>query len=135
MTSAVIFGTRPQNACVSQLAADRGLFDISGLSIAARQSLPTDPIGTCTRTFDGVPAGSEIRIYRADGVELAGVESCASDNPSLSWSVYAPGANAVNRIVIIHLGYEIKEFNYTPAVGSGSLPVQMGDDDWYSNPA
>lgn len=97
-------------------------------------SLPTDPIGTCTRTFDGVPAGSEIRIYRADGVELAGVESCASADPQLSWSVYAPGANSVNRIVIINLAYKIKEFIYTPSVGTGSIPVQMDDDDWYSNP-
>jgi len=98
------------------------------------QRLPTDPIGTINGTFDGVPASSEIRVYRADGVELAGVESCASSNPSLSWPVYAPGANAVNRIVIINLAYVIKEFNYTPSVGTVSIPIQMDDDDWYSNP-
>ena len=106
---------------------------VAGAAIGIAR-LPTDPIGTINATFSGVPAGSEIRVYRADGVELAGVESAATDNPSLTWSVYAAGANSVNRIVIIHLAYKIKEFNFTPAVGSVSIPIQMDNDDWFSNP-
>lgn len=96
-------------------------------------SLPTDPIGTTTVTFTGVNAGSEIRVYRADGVELAGVESCV-DNQQLTWAVYAPGANSVNRIVVIGIGYKIKEFEYTPSVGMASIPMQQEADKWYSNP-
>lgn len=95
--------------------------------------LPTDPVGTTTVTFTGVNANSEIRVYRADGVELAGVENCSA-NHALTWSVYAPGSNSVNRIVIVHPSYRIKEFTYTPAVGTTSLPVQQEADKWYSNP-
>ena len=104
-------------------------------SASSRASLPNDPIGTTTVTFDGGNAGSEIRVYLSDMTELAGVES-SSDNPSLSWSVYATGsANNTVRIVIVHPAYRIKEFSYTSKVGAQSIPVQQEPDKWYSNPA
>ena len=97
-------------------------------------SWATDPIGSTTVTFDGVHAGSEIRVYLYDMTELAGVES-STDNPSLAWSVYANGsANNIVRIVIVHPNYRIKEFNYTSRVGAQSIPVQQEPDKWYSNP-
>ena len=97
--------------------------------------LPTDPIGTTTVTFDGVHAGSEIRIQLPDLSEAAGVESC-DDNHVLTWSVYASGsANNTVRIVIVHPDYKIKEFSYTSRVGAQSIPVQQEPDKWYSNPA
>lgn len=96
---------------------------------------PTDPIGTTTVTFDGVHAGSEIRVYLSDMTELAGVES-STDNPSLAWSVYANGsANNTVRIVIVHPNYRIKEFTYTSSVGNQTIPVQQEVDKWFSNPA
>ena len=97
--------------------------------------LPTDPIGTTTVTFDGVNAGSEIRIQLPDLSEAAGVETC-DDNHALTWAVYSSGsANNTVRIVIVHPDYKIKEFSYTSRVGAQSIPVQQEPDKWYSNPA
>lgn len=97
-------------------------------------SWPTDPIGTTTVTFDGVNAGSEIRVYLPDGTEVAGVETC-DNNHVLNWSVYASGsANNTVRIVIVHPDYKIKEFSYTSRIGAQSIPVQQEPDKWYSNP-
>jgi hypothetical protein len=104
---------------------------LCGYSVTA---LPTDPIGTATVTFSGVNANSEIRVYRADGVESAGVELCDA-NHALTWSVYAPGANSIFRVVVVHPDYKIKEFTYTPTVGAQNLPIQQEADKWYSNPA
>lgn len=97
--------------------------------------LPTDPVGTTNVTFDGVNAGSEIRVQLPDLSEAAGVEAC-DDNHVLTWSVYASGsANNTVRIVIVHPDYKIKEFSYTSRVGAQSIPVQQEPDKWYSNPA
>lgn len=99
-----------------------------------KQRLPTDPIGTTTVTFDGVPADSEIRIYDPNRNELAGIETCAA-NQVLSWAVYATGSpNNKVRIVIIDMVHRIKEFNYTSQVGNQSIPVQTEPDKWYANP-
>ena len=99
------------------------------------QRLPTEPIGTTTVAFDGVHAGSEIRVQLHDSSEAAGVETC-DDNHALTWSVYASGsANNTVRIVIVHPDYKIKEFSYTSLVGAQSIPVQQEHDKWYSNPA
>lgn len=96
--------------------------------------LPTDPVGTTTVTFDGVNAGSEIRVYLPDASEAAGVETC-DDNHVLTWSAFASGsANNTVRIVIVHHDYKIKEFSYTSRVGAQSIPVQQEPDKWYSNP-
>lgn len=103
--------------------------------IIGRMRLPNDPVGTTTVTFSGVHADSEIRVYLPGSVEAAGVESCVS-NQVLSWPVYA--ANSPNnevRVVIVHLDYKIKEFDYTATTGAQSIPVQQEPDKWYSNPA
>ena len=83
-----------------------------------------------TVTFSGVNAGSEIRVYDASGNELAGVESSAA-NPELTWVLSTGDV----RIVVVHLSYKIKDFQYTPVSGAVSLPVQQEADSWYSNPA
>lgn len=88
-----------------------------------------EPVST-TVTFVGVNAGSEIRVYDSGGTELAGVESCSAD-PELTWTV--PAGDVTIRIV--NTAYKIKEFNYTSAAGTQSLPVQQELDHWYSNPA
>ncbi len=108
--------SRPMGACVSSVAA-----------------LPTDPIGNATVTFSGIQAGTEIRVYLPDGTEVTGIESCAA-NQVLTWSVYAPGANSVVTIRLVNVAYKIKEFDYTPVVGTQSLPVQQEADKWYRNP-
>lgn len=95
--------------------------------------LPTDPLGYITATFDGVHAGSEIRVYPvAGGSELAGIET-ADDNPTLIWGVYS-GADVVV-IRIVHPLYKIKEFPYTAYKGSVVIPVQQEPDPWYRNPS
>ena len=97
--------------------------------------LPSDPIGTTTVTFDGVHAGSEIRVQLPDGSEAAGVETC-DDNHALTWSVYATGSsNNTMRIVIVHTASKLKEFTYTSRIGAQSIPDQQEPDKWYSNPA
>jgi hypothetical protein len=118
----------------TQLLPDsRGPMTLNHGVVLSVGRLPTDPIGSATVTFDGVNADSEIRVFRSDGVELAGVELCADDHV-LSWPVYPAGQNSVCRIVIIHPLYEIKEFDFTPSVGAISLPVQQAADKWYKNP-
>lgn len=107
---------------------------LGGIALGVAR-LPNDPIGTTSVTFDGVNAGSEIRIYLPDGTEVAGVETCDA-NHVLAWSVYAPGSpNNTVRIVIVHLDYKIKEFAYVSRVGAQSIPVQQEPDKWRSNPA
>jgi len=94
--------------------------------------LDTDPVGVCQRTFDGVNAGSEIRVFSPAGTELAGIESCAS-NQVLTWDVFS--SNNTVRIVIVNELYGIKEFNYLSSVGVASIPIQQEIDKWYKNPA
>lgn len=132
--SSVGFAGSPRSAQIMMIGA---VIDRVSLPNQAYfgQSLPTDPIGTCTRTFDGVPAGSEIRVYDPSRNELAGVETCAA-NHTLAWPVYAAGSpNNTVRIVIINFAYKIKEFAYTSSVGSSSIPIQAELDKWASNPA
>lgn len=108
--------------------------DLGGFAFGVCR-LPTDPIGSTTVSFDGVHAGSEIRVQLPDLSEAAGVETC-DDNHVLTWSVYASGsANNTVRIVIVHPDYKIKEFSYTSRVGAQSIPVQQEIDKWFSNPA
>ena len=88
-----------------------------------------DHPASTTVTFSGVHAGSEIRVYDASGNELAGVESCTT-NPALTWALSTGDV----RVVVVHLAYKIKDFQYTPVAGAVSLPVQQEADSWYSNP-
>jgi hypothetical protein len=114
--------------------AVRGKANVNHLSPITRQTISTDPIGTTTVTFQGVNAGSEIRVYLPDGTEVAGIESCAA-NQALTWPVYAGGsANNTVRVVVVNTAYKIKEFTYDVALGNQSLPIQQEADKWYSNP-
>lgn len=89
-----------------------------------------DHPASTTVTFSGVNAGSEIRVYDASGNELAGVESSTA-NPELTWVLSTGDV----RIVVVHLDYKVKDFQYTPISGAVSLPVQQEADSWYRNPA
>lgn len=123
------------NGNLTVISASRGKMTTCpmGLSLGVCR-LPTDPVGTTNVTFSGVHAGSEIRVYLSDMTELAGVES-STDNPTLSWSVYAAGSpNNTVRIVIVHLDYKIREFTYTSSLGNQTIPVQQEPDKWRSNP-
>ena len=104
------------------------------------QRLPTDPVGTTTVTFQGVVAGSEIRVYLPDGpdgsagTEIAGLDSCAA-NQQLSWAVYAPGSQNNNVwIHIIKRGLRWQKFSYTSKVGAQSIPIFQNTDLGYNNP-
>jgi len=98
------------------------------------QRLSGEPTGTITCTFQGVIAGSEIRVFGPTEVERAGVETCDA-NHVLSWSAYAPGdANNNVRVKVINMAYKIKDFPYTVSAGAQSLPIQQEADPWYSNP-
>lgn len=98
------------------------------------QRFPSDSIGSTIVTFDGAVAGSEIRVYLADGTEIAGVESCII-NHALSWGIYNVGSpNNIVRIVIVNTAYKLKEFLYTSQAGAQSIPIQMEEDKWFSNP-
>lgn len=124
-----------QRCAITPIPDTRGRWLSSRGAISSRQSLPTDPVGITTVTFDGVVAGSEIRVYDPDLNELAGVESCTA-NHVLTWPVYAAGSSNNNvQIKIINTAYRIKDFPYTSKVGNQSIPVQMEPDKWFSNPA
>lgn len=96
-----------------------------GVASYGTQRLATDPVGTFNGTFDGINAGTEIRVYLADGTELAGVESCDADHV-LSWNRYATG-NANNNvdIHIISTVYENIELDYTTPSADAVIPIQQ----------
>lgn len=124
----------PMGLTIASPTSTRGPIYNAGLVSISRGVLPSDPIGTTTVTFDGVVAGSEIRVYDPDLNELAGVESCTA-NHVLTWPVYAAGSPNNNvQIKIINTAYRIKDFPYTSKVGNQSIPVQMEPDKWFSNP-
>lgn len=121
---------------IEAMSADPTLMNIHSEQggVFAFQKLPTDPIGSCTVTFSGVNANSEIRVYLPGAVEAAGVENSLADH-TLTWSVFPSGsANNTARIVIVHPDYKIKEFEYVSSTGNQSIPVQQELDKWYSNP-
>lgn len=129
MSSMVASNVMPSVLAVSAAGANPNAGAPTG-----RQRLPTDPIGTTTVTFNGVKAGSEIRVYLPDGTEVAGVESCV-DNQDLSWSVYASGnPNNTVFITILLRGYRWQRFNYTSVTGNQNLPIFQITDLGYSNP-
>ena len=134
MVAATIGPLRVIGECCSTDAVKQSVVFSSGVA-SAWQKLPTDPVGDTTVTFQGVVAGSEIRVYYTDGSDAAGAESCV-ENQSLLWTVYPPGSqyNTVT-IRIVHPDYKIKEFTYTSVLGNQSIPVQMERDKWYSNQA
>lgn len=108
-----------------------GLRPIGSVGVG-RMRLPSEAIGSTTVTFEGIKPGSEVRIYNPYGIELAGIETCATDQ-ALSFDVFAPAYN-LTTIRIIHLDYKIKEFTYRPVVGAQSIPIQQEPDHWYKNP-
>lgn len=98
------------------------------------QRLPTDPIGSAIVTFRGVHAGSEIRVYDAAGVELAGIESCDNDQV-LIWPAFAYGSpNNTVTIRIVANAYELIELEYVTGEGAQAITVQQAVDKWYRNP-
>ena len=111
-----------------------------GLSFQYRR-LPTEPVGTTSVTFDGVIAGSEIRVYLPDGpdgaagTEVAGLDACVA-NQQLSWAVYAPGSQNNNVwIHIIKRGLRWQKFSYASQAGAQSIPIFQNTDLGYNNPA
>ena len=98
------------------------------------QSLPTDPSGVTSVTFDGIVTGSEIHVYLPDGTEVAGVESCVADQ-GLTWPVYAPGSpNNTVTITLIKRGLRWQKFQYQSKPGPQVLPIFQNPDLGYSNP-
>lgn len=96
-------------------------------------SEPTDSVGLAEVTFDGVVAGSEIRVFLPDMTEVAGVETCAA-NQVLSWPVYASALLNAVRILILNEQYRLKEIAFTAQPGAQTLPIQMEPDKWFRNP-
>jgi hypothetical protein len=122
------------NPFLTIFGISRGRVIDHGVFAIGNARLPSDAIGTASVTFDGVNAGSEIRVYLPGSIEAAGVEICAADH-TLTWGAYSAGSvNNTVRIVIIHPDYKIKEFEYVSSVGNQSIPVQQERDMWYSNP-
>ena len=132
--NALFFGPILPMAGTAEVPSVRGRFRNGGMVSIARQSLPTDPVGTTTVTFSGINAGTEIRVYLPDGTEAAGIELCAVDQV-LIWQVYAAGSpNNTVTVRLVHPAYKIKEFSFASSLGAVSLPVQQERDKWYSNP-
>lgn len=102
-----------------------------GLCVFSVAALPTDPIGSATVTFQGVQAGTEIRVYLPDGTEAAGVEDCTVD-PVLTWPVYAAGSpNNTVFITLLKRGYRWQRFEFQSVVGNQTIPIfQIPDLGW-----
>lgn len=112
----------------------RGCWNAAGAAFVSRQSLPSDPIGTCALSITGIHAGSEIHIFDADSNELVGVES-ASDPQPFTLQRYAPGSrfNTI-RIFVASLGYENIDVTYAMTSDSASIPLFQRIDRNYRNP-
>ena len=131
---------------VSQRAAARTcsalLFDTGvkrsysiGTGAYSQQKGETDAIGSTIVTFQGVPAGTEVRVYSQARVELAGVDS-STENPALSWPVYPNGSpNNTVYITILKRGYRWQKFNHSSTMGAATIPIFMSTDLGYNNPA
>lgn len=109
-------------------------------AVFGKLRLPSDPIGTTTVTFDGVVAGSEIRVYLPDGpsgsagTEVAGLDSCAAQQ-QLTWPVYAAGSS--NNTVWVHIikrGLRWMKFPFASKIGAQTLPIFQSTDLGYNNP-
>lgn len=113
----------------------RGRWVTSNGEALSNQSLPTDPQGSTSVTFDGIAPGTEIHVYLPDGTEVAGTESCVAGQV-LSWPVYAPGSsNNTVAITLIKRGLRWQKFSYTSQLGAQTLPIFQNPDLGYSNPA
>jgi hypothetical protein len=122
-------------ACVTVGSVSRGKGSGNPQLSVSIGRVSSDPIGTTTVTFSGVNPDNEIRVYRQDRTELAGVENCV-ENQTLTWDVYAYGNPNNNvRIVIVSIDYGIMEFNYTSQLGNQSIPIQQEEDPWFRDPA
>ena len=129
-----------QRCAITPIPDTRGRWLSSRGAISSRQSLPTDPIGTTTVTFDGVVSGSEIRVYLPDGpsgsagTEVAGLDSCISQQ-QLIWPVYAAGSpNNTVWVHIIKRGLRWMKFPYVSKLGTQSIPIFQNTDLGYNNP-
>lgn len=112
----------------------RGRSQPSNAEWVSRLSLPDDPSGSTSVTFDGIAPGSEIHVYLPDGTEVAGTESCSA-NQELTWPVYAGGSpNNTVTITIIKRGLRWQKFPYQSKAGSQSIPIFQNPDLGYSNP-
>ena len=139
MSTCLFVGEVPDLASTVDVPHDtltgRGKWRVFAGVALSRQALPTDPIGTTAVTFQGVQAGTEIRVYLPDGTEAAGVEDCTAD-PVLTWPVYAAGSpNNSVFITLLKRGYRWQRFNYHSIVGSQTLPIFQIADLGYSNPS
>ena len=133
MSNAMFFDSVVSFAGTLEYPSSRGIFAVNGLIALERQSVATDPIGSTSVTFQGVAAGSEIRVYSPVG-EIAGTETCVA-NQSLTWPVYSNGSpNNIVQIKIINFAYRIMDFPYTSVTGNQTIPVQMEADRWAYNP-
>ncbi len=116
------------------LPTTRGRYVLGCGQAVSLQRLASDSTGTIVCTFQGVIAGSEIRVFDTSGTELAGVETCDADHV-LTWPTYAYGSSGNNvRVKVVNMLYKIKDLPYTAASGAQSLPIQQELDPWYSNP-
>lgn len=116
-------------------------FEVDHFLSFALQAYADDPIGTTAVTFDGVIAGSEIRVYLPDGdggsagTEVAGLDSCVAQQ-QLTWPVYAGGSpNNTVWIHIIKRGLRWMKFPYASKPGAQSIPIFQNTDLGYNNPA
>ena len=134
MPDALPYGRLPAHLSLIPVSSSRGVMKPYAGQFAGRQLLPDDAQGNAVVTFDGVQAGSEIRVFDIDGIEVTGVESCDADHV-LTMPAFAPGSNYNDVMVrIISLTYVILEFPLTISVGAFAVPVQQRLDRVYSNP-
>lgn len=102
---------------------------LAGQSIAVHRQ-PSDVLSWPALSFSGVPLGTELRIFNADGDELAGVESYAGDVLSVPYIADPRPA----RFVFLALGYEYLFFELVIPRLDALIPVVMRKDRVYLNP-
>lgn len=135
MSTCLFVGEVPDLASTVDVPPDtltgRGKWRVFAGVALSRQALPTDPIGTTAVTFQGVQAGTEIRVYLPDGTEAAGVEECTVD-PVLTWPVYAAGSpNNTVAITLLKRGFRWQRFTFQSVVGNQTIPIfQIPDLGW-----
>jgi hypothetical protein len=90
---------------------------------------------THTLTLTGLQSGVEVRCFTgspgASAVEIAGTESLVGTSFSFAHDV----GGLSGFIRVISTDYKIIDLDYIYQAADATIPLQLGDDPWFNNPA
>ena len=106
----------------------RGGAIVAGAQVTVAQLLPTDPVGSATLTFVGLPVGTDIVVLQAGtSTILLQVDAHPSTSYDYAFSVYL--LDTVVDVGFIKTGYEVQYVrNLTLPRSNSLLPIALRPD-------